>query len=82
MNACKQLLHSSIQGNFEFSPNEKIELRVNYAEQKITVCFFSSSAQLFPDRKKVHSSLHGMFGADSVETKFNQLVEKYKKPTT
>lgn len=74
----KELLNNSIQGNFEFSPNEKTEIRVNYGDQKITVCYFSSTSQLFPDSKKVYHSLHGMFGAKTVEEKFNELITSFQ----
>lgn len=73
MKTFTQLLNES-NGSFTYEPNELTEIKVDYVNSKIIVEYFRTKAQLTPEKKETFICLHGMFGNQSVEQKFNELL--------
>ena len=73
-----ELLAESHEGNFVVSVNNGlIEIKVNYSDCQIVMEHFRTLGELTPYKKNSFTSLHGMFGHHTVESKFNQLMEVF-----
>jgi hypothetical protein len=75
MSLFTELLKDSYKGCFVYEPNELTEVRVNYGEMRIDLLKFRTKKDLTPLEKVVYHSLHGMFGNQTVEEKFNQIIK-------
>ena len=75
MSLFTKLLKDSYEGCFVYEPNELTEVRVNYSEMRIDLLKFRTKKDLTPLEKVVYHSLHGMFGNQTVEEKFNQIIK-------
>lgn len=74
-NLFNQLAKNS-KGTFTFETKNNffdIEINVSFFTSTIEVKYYKGSG-LMPYKKDVYSSLHGMFGADSLESKFEKIL--------
>lgn len=74
-NLFNQLAKES-NGEFLFETKNKffdVEISVSFFTQKIEVKYYKGS--FTPYKKEVYHSLHGMFGAETLENKFQSIID-------
>jgi hypothetical protein len=71
-------LSKESNGEFVYETKNKffdIEISVSYFTQTIEVRYYKGS--FTPYKKEVYSSLHGIFGADTLENKFQTIISNF-----
>jgi hypothetical protein len=72
-------LSKESNGEFIYETKNKffdIEISVSYFTQTIEVRYYKGSS-FIPYKKEVYSCLHGMFGADTLENKFQTIISNF-----
>jgi len=77
MIAFNTLLNESHEGRFVVEPNELTEIHVDYIKMEISVFYYRTKKQITPEKKEVFTSLAGMFGRQTVEEKFNEIIKLF-----
>lgn len=69
-----QLVSENNGDHFVYAIGELIEVNVNIWESMIVVCKYRRAHDLDPISKDTYHSLNGMFGRQTVEQKFNEIL--------
>ena len=77
MTTFKTLLDNSINGKFTFETSTKnysVEINVSYGDAQIVVHYYRGKQFTFV-KKETYVNLNGIFGTQTVEDKFNEIVK-------